>query len=74
MVIYNYIVIYIHLKHYETLQIPNGKSEVVIRRTDNTMANRKGTKRQTSVNKILHRKLKIKEQNLTNTSVNSGAP
>jgi hypothetical protein len=33
----------------------------VIRRTDNTMANRKSTKGQTMIYKTLHRKLKVEQ-------------
>ena len=37
----------------------SGLSEAVMRRTDNTMINRKWTKCQTMIYKILHRNLKI---------------
>jgi hypothetical protein len=41
---------------------PKGKSEAVNRRrTDNTMAKTKGTKGQTTMYEILHRKLKIEK-------------
>ena len=45
----------------EILTIPKRLSEAVNRRTDNTMANRKGTKWQTMNDKTLHRKLKIEQ-------------
>jgi len=38
-----------------------GQSEAVIRRTDNIMTKRKGTKRQTMIYKTLHRKIKIEQ-------------
>ena len=42
------------------LKIPKGQSESVYRRrTDNTIAKRKSTKGQTTINKTLHIKLKI---------------
>jgi hypothetical protein len=40
------------------LKIPEGLSEVVNQRTDNSMAKRKRTKGQTMIWKTLHRKLK----------------
>jgi len=43
----------------KSFKIPNGLSEAVNqRRTDNAMANRKWTTGQTTIYKILHRKLK----------------
>jgi hypothetical protein len=42
------------------LKIPEGLSEVVNQKTDNSMAKRKRTKGQTMIWKTLHRKLKIK--------------
>jgi hypothetical protein len=42
------------------LKIPEGLSEVVNQRTDNSMAKRKRTKGQTMIWKTIHRKLKIK--------------
>ena len=38
-----------------------GKSESVIRRTDNTVAKKKGIKVETMIYKTLHRKLKIEQ-------------
>ena len=44
------------------LKVPKGKSEAVNRRrTDNTMTKTKGTKGQTTMYEILHRKLKIEK-------------
>ena len=48
-----------------------GKSEVLNRGTDNTMANRKRIQRQTVVDTMIHRKLKIEQ---LKTGVNSCAP
>jgi hypothetical protein len=49
-----------------------GDSSTVNQKTDNTMAIRKRTKRQTLIDKILHRKLKI--QQLLKTKLNSFGP
>ena len=48
---------YLHCK--KSLKITKGYSESVNRRTDNTMAKRKGTKAQTAVYKTQHIKLEI---------------
>ena len=45
-------------------RIPNGQSEAVNRRTDNTVVKRKRTKGHTTICKTLHRKLKIEEHDL----------
>ena len=39
----------------KSLKIPKGQSESVSRRTDNTMAKRRGTKGQTTINKTKDR-------------------
>ena len=43
----------------KSLKILSSQPEVVIRRLHSTMAKRKRTKLQTTINKILHRPLKI---------------
>jgi len=44
----------------KSLQIPKGQSESINRRrTDNTMAKRKGTKGKTTIYKPIHKTLKI---------------
>ena len=58
--------IYVHLEERldeKSLQIPNGHSKTVRRRSNNTVGKRKRTKGQTMVNKSLHEK-----QRLSNTS------
>ena len=45
----------------KSLKISKGQSESVDRRTDNTMVKRTRTKGQTTIYKILHRKLKIEQ-------------
>ena len=45
----------------KSLKIPNRQSDVVNRRTENTMIKRMRAKRQTMINNILERKLKIKK-------------
>ena len=46
----------------KSLKIPKGQSESVNqKRTDSTMANRKGAKGQTTINNALHRKLTIEQ-------------
>ena len=42
--------------------MPKGQSESINRRTDNTMAKKKGTKGQTTIYKAPHRKLKIEQR------------
>ena len=42
-----------------TLRRPKGKSEAVIRRTDNTMTKGKNTKRETTIHKTLRTQLRI---------------
>ena len=56
------------------MKIEKRKSEVLIRRTYNTMAERKRTRKQTMFDKTLHRKLK-NEQHEPNVKLvmNSGA-
>ena len=58
------------------LKIPKKLSEAVIRRRDNTMANRKGTKGQTTIYK--NKTIEISKDRVTRTSLklrmNSGAP
>ena len=46
-------------------KLPNEETGAVPQRTDNAMAKRKGTKRQTIVHKTLHRKQTIEKQELT---------
>jgi hypothetical protein len=50
----------------------NGQADVVTRRADNTMANRKLANRQTMICKTLHRKLKTEQHEPH--KLNSGAP
>jgi len=46
----------------EKLKISKGYSEVVNRKTDDTMAKRKHSKEQTIIYKTLHKKLNIEQQ------------
>jgi hypothetical protein len=45
-------------------RIPNGQSEAVNRRTDNTVVKRKRSEGHTTICKTLHRKLKIEQHEL----------
>ena len=47
--------------------MPKGQSESINRRTDNTMAKRKGTKGQATIYKTLHRKQKIEQHEPSKT-------
>ena len=64
-----------YLQAQEKFEDTKGESEAVNRRTDNTTAKRNREKRQTMSYKILHRKLKIEQQEShKKQEVNSGAP
>ena len=55
---FGYFFFYLNVYTVKVLMIPNGYSEAVNRRTDNTMAKEKG---QSVIYKILHEKLRIEQ-------------
>ena len=53
------------LDNHKNWKLPNGEAEAVTRRTDNAIAKRKGTKRQTMVYKTLSRTQMIEQSTQT---------